>query len=154
MRFEFVYIVFSILLSLVYYMVEKKNIFDKHVHANVLTKAMTIDMVFNIFFAVLCLITLLTINGVANGLEIRYVIDLFRFLLRTPVVRVKAMLWMNVAIYILEATTMIVAAKISVKRRGHKNLKLEKILTSNCFVCVAFTALSTLELGFSFLAYL
>ena len=154
MRFEFVYVALALILGTSYYLIEKKKIFDKHVHSNVLTKAMTIDMVMNIFFAVLCLITLLTLDGVASGLEIRYTLDLFRFLLRTPSVTVKSMLWMNIAIYIMEVATMIVAARISVKRKGHKNLKLERTLTSNCVVCAAFTILSTLELCFSFLMYI
>lgn len=154
MRFEFFYVVLALIFSAIYYLLHKKNIFDKHVHSYVLVRFMAVTMVLNILFGVLCLIMLLTINGVASGLEIRYALDLFQFLLQTPVVTTKAMLWMNVAVYILEVITMVVATKISVKRRGHKNLKLERTLTSNCVVCVVFTILSTLELGFGFLMYI
>ena len=154
MRFEFLYVFLAIAFSVAYYFIQKKKVFGKHEHSNVLIKGMNIDLVLNITFTVLCLLTLLTIDGVASGLEIKYAIDIFRFLLRTPQVTSKAMLWMNIAIYIGEVITMVVGAKISVRRKGHKNLKLEKILTSDCVVCAACTFLSTLELGFCFLTYL
>ena len=111
-------------------------------------------MVLCIACTVFCIISMLTVDGVSSGLEVKYTLDLFRFLLRTPRVTTRALIWMNVAVYAVEIATMVVAAKISVKRRGHKNLKLEKTLTSNCVVCAACTFLATLEMGFCFLVYI
>lgn len=154
MRLEFAYVVLAIIFSVVYYMLMKNKVFGKHKHSYVLLKGMKIDMVLCIAFTALCIITLLTVDGVAYGLEVRYTQDVFRFLLRTPRVTAKAIIWMNIALYIMEVCTMVVAAKISIKRKGHKNLKLEKTLTSDCVVCAACTFLSTIEMGFCFLAYL
>lgn len=135
-------------------MLQKKNVFGKHEHSYVLIRGMKIDMVLCVALTVFCLITLLTIDGVASGLEVKYSLDLFRFILRTPRVTTRAMIWLNFALYIMEIATMVVAAKISVKRKGHKNLKLEKTLTSNCVACAACTFLATIEVGFCFVAYI
>lgn len=154
MRLEFAYVGLAIVFCIVYYLLQKKNVFGSHKHSAVLIRGMKINLVLNIFLAVCCLLSLLVIDGVAYGLEIRYALDFFRFLLRTPDVTTKAMLCMNVALFIMNITTLIVAGSISVKRKGHKNLKLEKTLTSDFVVCAAFSFLSLLELGFSFLTYL
>lgn len=154
MKFALVYVGVALVFCAVYYLIMQKNIFGRHVHSEVLIRGMKINVVLNVFLAICCLLTLLVIDGVAFGLEIRYALDLFRFLLRTPNVTTKAMLCMNVAIYLMNVITLVVAGRISVKRRGHKNLKLERTLTSDFVVCAAFTFLSTLELGFSFLSYL
>lgn len=153
MKLEFVFVVLAIIFCVVYYLVMKKNVFGKHEHSYVLIRGMKIDMVLCIAFTVFCIITLLTVDGVASGLEVRYTLDFFRFLLRTPRVTSRALIWLNVAMYAMEVATMVVAAKISVKRKGHKNLKLEKTLTSNCVACAACTFLATLEIGFCFLVY-
>ena len=154
MKFALVYVGLALVFCAVYYFIMKKNVFGGHVHSEVLIRGMKINVVMNVFLAICCLLALLVIDGVAFGLEIRYALDLFRFLLRTPNVTTKAMLCMNVAIYLMNVITLVVAGRISVKRRGHKNLKLERTLTSDFVVCAAFTFLSTLELGFSFLSYL
>lgn len=151
MRFEFVYLALSFVIGAVYYLIQKKFMFGKLVHSEVLLKGMNVDLVFSVMFTVICLLILLTINGVKDGMEIRYSVELFGFLLRTSSVKIKSMFWMNVTAYILQLFTLIVGIKISFKSKEHKNLLLEKKLVSDRVVCYACSILSTLEIAFCLL---
>lgn len=153
MKFEFIYLVLAVVGSVVYYYLQKKFVFKKRAHSQTLIKGMRVNLVFSIACLAVSLFTLLITDGIAYGLEIKYGVDLFRFLLRTPNISSRAMLLLNVAVAFFSATTAFVAGRISQKRKGHKNLSLEKILTSNAVVCFVCTGLSIVELMFCFLSY-
>lgn len=139
MKFEFAYLALSIIFCIAYYLVNKKLIFDKHVHSKTLIRAMTANLVFNIFATIVYALALFAPDG-----------KVFELLLRTPHVTNGAMLLIVVSIYLIVVATVVVGARISLKRKGHKNLKLERILTSDFAVCAACGGLATLGLALIF----
>lgn len=133
MKLEFLYLAFAIIFCFVYYSVNKKLIFDKHVHSKTLVRAMTANLVFNIFMTVAVAFLLFTTDG-----------KVVEFLLRTPNVKNTALLLLTISAYLIVVVTVIVGARISLKRKGHKNLKLERILTSDFSVCAACGGIATI----------
>lgn len=140
MKLEFVYLVLALIFSVAYYFVNKKLIFDKHVHSKKLIHAMTLNLILNIIVTIFYAVSLFSSDG-----------RIFEFLLRTPNVKNGALFVLSISLYILEVATVIVAARISIKRKGHKNLKLERILTSDFAVCAACGVLSTIALALLFI---
>lgn len=137
MKFQYVYLVLTAVLCVAYYFICKKIIFDKHVHSKTLIKAMTFNMIINIFATLVFALFMFAKDG-----------TVFEFLLRTPDIRRKAIMILLVAVYLIEVATVVVGARISVKRKGHKNLKLERILVSDFTVTAVCAGLCTVGLLF------
>ena len=135
MKFQYIYLALAVVFSVIYYFICKKKIFDKHVHSKTLIRAMTFNMVINIAATLVFALFMFAKDGAV-----------FEFLLRTPDVRRKAIMVLLIAIYVIELATVIVGARISVKRKGHKNLKLERILVSDFTVTAVCAGLCTVAL--------
>ncbi len=135
MKFQYLYLALALVFSVAYYFICKKLVFSKHVHSQTLIKSMTINMVLNIIVTLVFALFMFAKDGA-----------IFEFLLRTPDIKRKAIMVLIVALYIIEIATVIVGARISVKRKGHKNLKLERILVSDFTVTAVCAGLCTVGL--------
>lgn len=131
------YLAAALIACVVYYIVLKKKIFDKHVHSKVLIRAMTINMIINILAVVFCALVIFATP------DTKFIFEKLLFK-KNP--KNLANVLLALAGYVVAICTTITGARISLKRKGHKNLKLERILTSDFVVTGACTALATIGL--------
>lgn len=155
MKIELLFILLSVVIGALYYLLQYKFVFEcKHPHSKKLLMGMRINLAINIILACFCLMTLLVMYGVINGLETRFGMEFFRFLFFGNTVTSRGLLWINLAVVIFIIATFIIAMKIAVKRRDYKNLRLERLLNSHLVITLSCTAFSLLELLGAFLTYI
>lgn len=153
MKLEFMYLAFFIFMYSLYYVLQRKFVINGYVHSSTLIRGMNINLVFNIFSTLSSIVCFLVVDAVSTGLNVRYGNEIFKFLLHTQNITSHALLVMNICASIGAVVTAVVAFNLSLKRKGHKNLKLEKTLTSDCAVCIVCSALSLVEFVLSVLLY-
>lgn len=155
MKMELLYLALAAIFGIVYYFLQYKLVFETtHPRSKKLVLGMRINLVLIFALAFISLLNFFVLYGLVNGIEIRFGKDFYSFLLQTEELHSRRLLWMNMATFLAEISPFMVAARISIKRRDYKNLRLEKTLTSELVICFSCFALTAIEFIAAFFVYI